>query len=69
MRRLATEHLVGEVVHDVAVVAGEGSDERRGVGASPNREGRQLQCRDPPSVRSPVPDVAAVSSSAATSFR
>ena len=41
------EHLLDEVVDDVAVVPGEPGDERRDVGAAPQREGGQLQGRDP----------------------
>jgi hypothetical protein len=47
LRRLSAEHLFGQVVHDVAVVAGEGVDERDGVGTPPKRERRQLQGCDP----------------------
>ena len=41
--RLAAQHLLDQVVHDVAVVAGEGRDERRGLGPPPQRECRQLE--------------------------
>jgi len=44
---LVVEDLLDEVVHDVAVVAGEPRDERRRVLAAPQRDGRQLQRGDP----------------------
>ncbi len=47
LRRLTVEHLFGQVVHDVAVVAGEGGDERRGVCAPPQGQRRELQGGDP----------------------
>ena len=47
-RRLSAEHLLDQVVHDVAVVAGESIDECCGVGTSAQGECRQLQGRDPP---------------------
>jgi hypothetical protein len=43
----ARQHLLGEVVDDVAVVAGEPRDERPDVVAAPHREGRELQGGDP----------------------
>ena len=47
---LVGEHFV-EVVTDLSVGAGERRDEGMAVLAAPNREGRQLQPRCPPSVR------------------
>ena len=44
---LAGEHLLGEVVDDVAVVAGETGDERAGVLAALHRQRGQLQRGDP----------------------
>ena len=44
---LTVEHLFDQVVDDVAVVAGEGSDERGGLGTPPQRECRQLKGGDP----------------------
>ena len=46
--RLVGEHLLDEVVDDVAVVAGEPGDERRDVRAALQRDGGELQGRDPP---------------------
>ena len=45
---LALQHLLGQVVDDVAVVPGEAGDEPGGVVASLHRQRRQLQCGDPP---------------------
>ena len=47
-RRLVGEHLLDEVVEDVAVVAGEPGDEGRDVLAPLQRDGGELQGRDPP---------------------
>ena len=44
---LAGQHLLGEVVDDVAVVAGEPGDERAGVVAALHRQRGQLQGGDP----------------------
>jgi hypothetical protein len=44
---LAREHLVGEVVDDVTIVAREGRDEGGGVGSPLHRQGRELERRDP----------------------
>src|SRR3712207_7607909 len=40
---LLPEHLLGQVVEDEAVAAGEGGDEGRRVGLAAQREGGQLQ--------------------------
>ena len=45
--RLPLEHLLDQVVHDVAVVTCESFDEVRDVVATLHRERRQLECRDP----------------------
>ena len=45
---LAAEHLLHEVVDDVAVVPGEAGDEAGGVVAPLEREGGQLERGDPP---------------------
>ena len=42
---LVSQHLVGEVVHDVPVVAGESGDERRGVASPAQREQVLERCR------------------------
>ena len=44
---LALEYLFDEIVHDVAVVAGESLDEPGNVRAPPHRECRQLQTGNP----------------------
>ena len=43
IRRLAIEHLSAQVVHDVAVVAGERPDERGRVGAALQRQGGEVE--------------------------
>ena len=48
LRRLARQHLLDQVVHDVAVVAGERGDERADVGTSLHGQRGQLQRGDPP---------------------
>jgi hypothetical protein len=45
--RLPRQHLLDEVVHDVAIVAGEGLDEAGNVIAPAHREGGQLEPGDP----------------------
>ena len=45
---LVPQHLLDQVVDDVAVVAGEAGDEAAGVLASVERQRRQLERRDPP---------------------
>ena len=45
---LLPQHLLDQVVDDVAVVAGEAGDEAAGVLASLERQRRQLKRRDPP---------------------
>ena len=47
-RRLVGEHLLDEVVDDVAVVTGEPGDEARDVRAALQRDGGQLERGDPP---------------------
>ena len=46
-RGLALQHLLDQVVHDVAVIPGERPDEPGRVGAPLQRERRQLEPRDP----------------------
>ena len=48
LRRKAVQHLCQEVVHDLAVVAGERLDERRWFGPAAQRQPGQVQAGGPP---------------------